>query len=471
MAIKPFLAINSRNGTPQVKRYINASPANIGVAISGAVIDTDATTLGDNRGYPAVVKFGGSQTFLATIGLDIYRSTDGGASWTSVKTFTAGTHISSSYSVAKSGLFVLYNAGVATAVIITHNQASANYYAHTSTNGTTWTTSGPFTAAASAVFRPLDSVAWDGKLVTWWNSTGALNVSTIFDPVVATMTITSRTTGGLFSAALTVFNNALYALLHDGNAGGTYYLDKFVAGAWVNQQTVSSFGNTNTTSKECLFVDGTNMIAFISTGTAWKAFRWDSGLTQTEITSSVVPTALASGLSASQRMSVIVDSAGTPGSAPSIWIYQSVDGGAATALNQWKWNGISSYIGDTPGSTSSASNDSGGSARDSLPFVQHAQGATFWTSGEDYVEEKGTSPTPGGITVTFTLYSDTGSGTASIRAWRGVSTDEYPLAAATLTGTLTGLAKDNSTVHSIVWNAVADGFSAGDRSKFVLEKY
>jgi hypothetical protein len=170
-------------------------------------------------------------------------------------------------------------------------------------------------------------------------------------------------------------------------------------------------------------------------------------------------------------MSMIVDNRTTPGSVPTFWIYQSVSGAAASALNQWQWNGVSSFVGTLPASSSSVANDSGGSARDSLPFVKHSQGATFWTSGEDYLEEQGTSITVGGIIVSFKMYSDAGTGTASVRAWRGVADDEYPLAAATLTGTLTGLAKDNTTVHSVTWQAVTDGFTSGQRAKFVLEKY
>ena len=53
MAIAPFLALNNRTGTPQVLRYVNATPTPIGIAIPGAVIDTEQSVdPARARGYP-----------------------------------------------------------------------------------------------------------------------------------------------------------------------------------------------------------------------------------------------------------------------------------------------------------------------------------------------------------------------------------------------------------------------------------
>jgi hypothetical protein len=474
MPIAPFLALNSRSGTPQLKRYINATPAFVGVTFGTGDTDT-AASLDTERGYVPGVKFGGSQTFLATVGNEVYRSTDGAATWTLVKTFTTGTHINTNVTVAKSGLFVLHVAGVATAVVITHNHGTANYYAHTSTNGTSWTTLGAFAAGGTSFFSPQDSVVMNGKLLTLWESPLATSfILSTFDPATGTMTFATLSVGGAsYHGALAVFNNRLFALTMDNASSGRWLLHELIAGVWTLVETLS-VGFSSTTAKGCLFVDGSNMVGMVPptpTTTGWKCYSWDSVLVRTTRTSTAIPTALASGLADTQRMSMIVDNRTTPGSVPTFWIYQSVSGAAASALNQWQWNGVSSFIGTLPGSAASAPNDSGGSARDNLPWVQHAQGATFWTSGEAYLEQQGTSAAVGGITTTFKLYSDAGTGTASVRAWRGVADDEYPLSAATLTGTLTGLAKDNTTVHSIVWQAVTDGFAAGQRAKFVLEQY
>lgn len=470
MAIAPFLGINSRNGTPQVKRFINMSPTFIGVAIPTAIIDTDSATIADNRGYPGVVKFGGSRTFLATIGLDIWRTTDGGATWASVKTFTS-THLASTVSVAKSGLWVLHNAGVATAVVITHRHAgTAEYYVHSSTNGTSWTTTGPFTAATANCYRPMSYCVWRGKLVVAWSNNGVVTVSSIYDPVTGTMAFAQTTVGTTIGLGLTVFNDRLFMSQADQAAAGTWYLFESVAGAWSLLQSASAFGNPTKPHTHALFTDGTNMYGIFLAATAWKCFKWDSALARTDITSLVIPTSLGS-VATTQRFSAIIDSRSVPGTAPTIWLIQSVDGGSATSLNMWKWNSATTFIGTIPGSALSGPDDTGGQATDGIPFVHHAQGTTFWTSGEDYVEMKGMSPAAGGITVSFTLYSDAGTGTGSVRAWHGSNTAAYPLSAATLSGTTTGLAKDNTTVHIVTWQAATDGYTSGQRAKFVTEKF
>lgn len=473
MPISPFLALNSRAATtPQLRRYVNATPSTVGVTFG--TNDTDGVSLNNPRGNAPVVKFGGSQTFLAAVGMDIYRSTDGGASWASVKTFSAAQLDSTSTS-SKSGLFVMDVAGLATAVIVTQKLGTANYFAHKSTDGTTWTTSGPFALADASVSYPADSVVWQGKLVTmWWRNNDRL-YSSVYDPATDTMTFADAALGQpvwFFSSALCVFNDNLYHWSHNGNAGGAWWLSQLIAGVWSNLQVVAGVGNLDGPQcKEALFVDGAFMYAMWATGSAWKCYQFPTSLVLVDVSASVIPTALASGLATTQRMSVIVDERGVPGTAPTIWLYQSVDGTAGSSMNEWQWNGSASFIGNTPGGAGSGPNDSGGSARDNLPYVKHAQGTTYWTATEDSTQLVSFTPVVGGISVGFKMYSDAGSGTGSIRAWFGTATQEYPLSAATLSGTTTGLTKDNTTTYFVTWQAATDGFASGQRAKFVMEKF
>jgi hypothetical protein len=416
MPISPFLGLNSRDATsPELLRFINAVPSSVGVTIHGAVNDTDASVgVRVARGYPAVVKFGGSRTFLATVGTAIYRSTDGGATWTAVKTFSAG-QLDPSYTVAKSGLFVLHVNGVATAVVVTKPFGSSSWFAHTSTDGVTWTTSSAFVGPNIFWYNPTDSVVWDGKLVTIWHDTNGAQgcVSTIYDPSTGTMsfaTFANYPSDQLqIGTPLCVFNNRLFAIARGGQANDCN-LRELVAGIWLNVTTISTTQNfLSDDSKMALFVDGAFMYGFIlqtSGSTGWNCFQWDSSLTQTNITAAVIPTALASGLGTAQRMSVIVDDRGTPGSAPTIWLYQSVDGTGASALNEWQWNGPTSYIGTLPGNAGSGPNSTGGDALMNLPFVKHAQGTTYWTSGEDFIQLAGFAPVQGGVAASFYLFSD-----------------------------------------------------------------
>lgn len=472
-AISPFLALNSRSAsTPQLRRFVNATPTNMGATFG--VNDTDDTGLDISRGYPSVVKFRGSQTFLATVGLNIYKSTNGGTSWSSVFSFTGGTHINTARTVAKSGLWIMHVGGVATAVIITHNSGSGDYYAFTSTDGTSWTTHGPFTAGLTSRFDPCDSVVWNGKLVTLWgDGTSASQLSTSFDVTTGGMTFSTLTAPQplVRASALCVFNNRLFSMIRESAGFSQVYLYEQSGGVWSHSQDIQAFSAASNTSKMCMFVDGLNMVGFHIYQTGWKAYKWDAALTMTEITNSVIPTSLFSGLTGTQRMSAMIDNRAAPGSVPVIWLHQSIDGTAGSAMNQWQWNGVGSFIGTLPGSAASAPNDSGGSALDNLPFVRHTQGTTFWTSGEAYLELRGLSPITGGLMVSFVLYSDTGVGTASIRAWQGVAADEYPITAATLSGTQTGLTKDNSTVYGVSWMAATDGFSTGQVAKFVMELF
>jgi len=473
MPIAPFLAVSSR-GTPQLKRYINATPSGVGAGFG--IADTSAVGINVTRGYPAAIKFGGSQTFIATVGLDIYRSTDGGATWGSVFSFIPGTHLNAGASASKSGLFVLHVAGVATACIVTQNHPSSDWWAFTSSLGTlgSWTAHGPFSGPFAAYNDPHDSVVWNGSLVTMWGRGADLTtVSTVFDPTTNTMTfatLSSITPGAIVNdLPLCVFNNRLFVLNHESSAFQQGRLTELIAGAWVAVEAAYNFSSATNEGKNCLFTDGTNMYVFAPKSGTWKCYQYDSSLVRTDITAAVIPTALAVGVLNTARMSVIVDNRTSPGSAPTIWLHHSINGSPGSAINQWQWNGPGAYIGT--GGIGGGPNDSGGSAHDNLPFVQHSQGTTFWTSGEDHVELKGLAPAAGGLLVSFKLYSDAGLGTASVRAWRGVANDELPLAAATLTGPTTGLAKDNTTVHQVTWQAATDGFSTGQRAKFVMEKF
>jgi hypothetical protein len=476
MPIAPFIAINSRGATtPQARRYINMSPTPFGATFGSNDTNSGSGGLNSPRGTPAIIKFGGSQTFLATVGTEIYRSTDGGTSWTLVKTFTAGTHIASARSVAKSGLWVLHPNGVATAVVITHCYPNTDYYAHYSTNGTSWTTVGPFVLGTAGYTEPTDFCVWRGRLCVLW-AAGDFNLDqemlSIFDPVTNTMTFALTGTQGsstVANGAMCVFNDRLFTITRGYAGSARCDFKEYVAGSFVTLATDLQSGGGNGAQKIAMFVDGANMYAWQCNSSAWIVYKWTSALVRSDITTSVKPTGLAAGTDA--RMHVIVDNRSTPGSTPTIWLVSSTDGGASTTLNLWKWNGDTSFIGTIPGSASSTPDDTGGTARDNVSFIKHSQGVTFWTSGEDHIEMKGFAAALGGLTVSFKLYSDAGTGTANVRAWQGVATDEYPLSPATLTGAGGTFAKDNTTTYSIGWSAQTDGFATGQYAKFILEKY
>src|SRR5271154_151880 len=103
-AIHPFLALNTRNGTPQARQYVNTTPTSFG-ATFGSADTISGPPLASIKGYVPIVRFGGSNVFLATVGGQVYRSTNGGTSWTSVYTFSPA--ISGSNQEGQTGLWII----------------------------------------------------------------------------------------------------------------------------------------------------------------------------------------------------------------------------------------------------------------------------------------------------------------------------------------------------------------------------
>ena len=465
-AISPFLALNIRNGTPQLRNYVNATPTSFGSTFGAADTDTGFTA-NIIKGYVPVVRLGGSQTFLATVGNAVYRSTDGGTTWTSVKTLTG---IGALYQSGKIGLWVIYNTGVPTAVVSWTEGGSPVHFSST-TDGATWTSD--VTIATINLYAPVDTVVWQGNLVSWWgyvNGSGSAPQSVTYNPSTNSASVSSDTNNGFnLSTCLCVFQNRLFALVQ--TSSGSVLLREQIGGVWMAQQTIATgISGTAITdqTKVALFTDSTNMYAFWYKGvatTGWQCTQFDSSLTATNITSSVIPAGLDTTATTTSRWQIIVDCRANPGTF-NIWGYYAPNGNQSTNWTEYQWNGNSSLM---------TLVQTGGDVADGMPFVRHSQGDTFFTASEFYVEILGFSAgSAGNITVTYALYSDTGSGTASVQGFFGTGDQAYPLSPATINGvpagTVTGIPLDGSH-HTLTWNAQTDGFTPGSQAKFVLEQF
>jgi hypothetical protein len=466
-AIHPFLALNVRNGTPQAKQYVNATPTFFGGTFGTADVVSGVSTPTFIKGYVPIVRFGGSSTFLATVGNQVYQSTNAGTSWTSVYTMST---LPATVQNAKTGLWVIYNTGTPTVVLGWSNETTATVYFTNSTNGTSWAATVQATGL-SLGYIAADTVVWDGNLVTWWayeNGSGAAPFTTIYSPSSNSISSQVPANNGFnISVSMCVFQNRCFAVVQ--TSSGTALLNEMVAGSWVTDATMATglgASGINDQAQNALFTDGTNMYAFFYKGsTGWQAYQITSALVVTNITSSVMPAVgLDTSATTSSRWKVVIDCYAVPGSA-SIWLYYALNGTTGTNWTEYQWNGNASLM---------TLVQTAGDVSDAMPFVRHSQGTTFWVSGENMPVITGfAAGSAGNITVSYVVYSDSLSGTCNIQGYFGTNTQAFPLSPATINGVgggqVTGVPM-NGTTQTLTWNAQTDGFTPGALVKFILEQ-
>jgi hypothetical protein len=473
----PFLALNVRNGTPQLRRYISGS-----VTSSGATFGTEDnnTGLAASSQFNAfmnmspVVQFGGSNTLIATVGNQIYRSTNGGTSWSSVRTLTT---LAATVQGAKSGIWILYSNGVPELTLVYKNSA-ATWYVETSPDGTTWTTRGPFTLSGAGGYPDVSIVVWGNRLAFLNGDGGSAGAGffayvALYDPNTHTFTsFSSPSMANVYNiGCLCVFRNRLFALVDRGsNVISIYEAVGGVLSFVVDLETTGASTPT-LNARWALFASGTKMYALYwkSVALGWRCKELDSNLAATDITSSVIPPGMTIG-SSSDRAGVIVDNNPNPGSAPSIYIMYATSGATSASWTTYQWNG--------PAALMTAIGPPGGTPGDGIPFGLGSQGATFWTADERHGEIVSNTYVAGGVRFSFKLYSAGGAETVVARLWYANQTTAYPVSACTLTNAsagviagnaISGLTADNSTTYLVTWNAQTDGIVAGDYAKVVLE--
>ena len=476
--ISPFLALNTRSGgTPVLQRYVNCTPTPTGTAFGALDNNTGVTGLllaTNLDSYPAIVKFGGSSSFLALTGNQVYRSVDGGANtWTSVYTLA---NLAATAQGVKSGLFVINVNSVATAVLLYQDYGTVNWYAATSTDGTSWTTYGPL-AGPTTKCCPTDSEIYQGKLLTVFLDANDYTKyrSILFDPATGTASFAvAQATGAQgwdANASTCVMQDRMFMVVQGPYSSGVgAQLWELIGGVWTLDATLIQTTGTgqpnNDNYKTALWTDNTNLYAACLFGfptSGWTVYQITSALAVTTITSAVLPSSLSSPGPNTQKCKILTDNRQLPGTGPFIYLMFANDTNTSDDWNQWQWNGPATQISFI---------QAGGDSTHSMPFVAHTQGSTFWTAGEVSLELRGRAATSGGIVYSFILYSDTGlTSGLNIRGWHGLNTDDWPDNIATLFGTTTGLLADNATVRTVVWQATTDGYSVGQQPKFVLEQF
>lgn len=465
----PFLALNTLDGTtPQLRRY-NGGSVNL-VGVTFGALDTGATTSRDDATYRAI-QFGSEDTFFALTGNQIYRSTDGGSTWTSVKTLTGLV----ANQTNKTGLHIVTINGAPNLALF-WGLAGSMVRGSYSPDGVTWTdeTSGVIAGGigssltSNLVFRnTLYGCFSDASLII-----GYQPGSGGFTPISIPATAGSR------AKAIAEFNDQIGCLFvgtsgaADDSAFGT------TDGVSNVVRRADLVGTPTSDSRNLLFEDSGSMIAmaYATAALGWKAWSISSTFVATDISSTVIPagmtgTTIGGNVSASSRGYVLVDSEASPGSNPTKYIFFTPSPGAQFSIFQW--NGTGSAM---------TSVDNGGNSLQALSYTTNVSGNYFWTDGERTIEFIGRTPVTNGQRLQFQLFSETGTDIVSVRFYRGTAATEYPTALATLSSpshgslsggnTITGLTANNgATTYEVTWEAVTDGFSPGTRYKLTGEQF
>jgi hypothetical protein len=355
--------------TSIMKRYVNATPANLGVAVGTAV--THSTPGGRVNG---AIRWDGAIYKVAGDG--IHRSIDDGTSYVLVQAFTlcdtAGTW------GAPFAIHVVHSAGVPRIVALYINTSGSLRYVVSLTGVIgTWTD----TNTATSIFSINYSFVYRGTIAFHATAAGS---AVLLDPVGGSLTTIST---------LNTANTYIYAwgdiLYVSGRFSGLQFqLRSLAGGVSTNLLNIAAFDQTGW---RCAFVDPAtgNIIQIVldTTSLIVKAFEITPVLGVTDRTSTMITGSnLATFTTTSCTVAgVFIDQDSTPGAAPTIYLLIASNSTAGTAVSMFKFNGVSTKMGDGSGNP----NDSGGDIADSFPD-KNIGGERFFTArsvGVDGVPE------------------------------------------------------------------------------------
>lgn len=440
-------------------------------------------TVGDQF-FARTMRYRGYQTWVVVQGDSIYRTTDAGASWSTVY----GPDADLGGTVCKSGLHLVYPGGVATLMFMARG-AAGMFSVFSSADGITWTKTGPV-ALTSQTSALQANAFWQGGIFC---SAGLGGSARTYRADIGLKTILEITQpdvhGSQNDSCFAVFNDRLFGVwtkLSDGRIG----LWELVGLGWT---LVTTFAAAATPAfaadrKLALFVQGANLylVGIAGNPIAWTCYEITSALAVTDVSAATM-TPIAGGETNTSRAGVIVDGpiAGG-GTVPEIDLYISADGVSGTAVATYRFNGSFVPITALAG---------GNSVQNTWPFGVQYGGNVFWTAGQQTVELVTALPTltgGSGVRWGFQLFSPNSSpDLVNVRGFWGTAQDEYacgqlgpnpnavlasPSSGSLVGQTITGLdAADNgATTFEVTWLAPTNGgfpFAIGAYAKNVLEVF
>jgi len=470
--VSPFIA-TSINTTTKMLRYTGAAAAGVGGS-SLPASDTGYSVLQQPSGR--VIRFNGLNTYIATAGSAIYRSTDGGNSWTLIFSLPS----ISATNAAKSGFTITYINGIPYLVMFYADTSSFVRMAYSS-DGLNWTTVTNSTIIGAVGYNQTLAVA--GTVYMGMDLSGSGKRIAIGSPAsnsLSLVTITGAATG--VSPDIVQYNNRIIVLYYL-NTGGFAALGEVVSGSWVPLLSVTGGIGVPSSGHWAMFVDGGFIYIIVYSSVGFQAYEINTTITgSTNISSTVLPSALlgavGSALPITSRIRTVIDDVSTPGTVQ-IYLYVTTTD-TTTASVPWaayRWNGSGSLM---------TLVNQGGSSNDALPFFKNAQG-TYFVSDSVFPSTVGITVeiidrtfTASGVRLSFKLYGSQGS--VSFRVYYGDVDAEYPLTLGTLSnpsvGTIsggntnTGLTADNgATTYLVTWDAQTDGFDTNEQFRLVGDAF
>lgn len=466
----PFLALNVFSGTPQAKLFNGTQTSNLGVTFGAA--DTGMTIF---TAAQRIIQFGPTDTWYAVTGSAVYRTTNAGASWTSVLTLTG----LNSQQGLKTGLYICYLDGVPYLSLFwnrTLTFGSSGWTIASSTDGTTWsTTNVSLTTFSDAGSHTISSqFLYRNKIFAFW--TGAAPNIMIGDPGTNGITIVDPGINTSSAVAFGTFNGNLYALYRV--EPGVARLSLYSGGNFVSVATLIASGVEGTAKEYGVLADGVNLYCFVYNTAAigWQCYQVTSAYAVTNITSTVIPpgmTGTTGGGSAptTSFVRVTVDQEASPSVDPSKYVYYARSRTVNDSWSVFQWMGNAAVMQQI--------DSGGGNGAMALSAPPVPTGSYNWADGENTVVLLDRSPLNGALRLYFALYSDSGAAVVDVNAFTASLTQEYPTTVATLTdpssgsmsgNTITGLVANNGvTTYEVTWQAATDGFSSGDVYSIILE--
>jgi hypothetical protein len=469
----PLLVVRYRNSSAQVGRLLGGITfKQIGSDLPVGVESTTSTTSMTNC---RAVQF---QNKIYAYQKDRIYCFDEGTIGDWVEVHQAVSQDSTAGFGFHSGIHVLQVSGVPTMVAFYRNTPNFDLQALHSTDGTSWTlydtnvSTGSNLIGRSLVFR--------NQVYIWFNH--SVDVGLIrYDPTnPSTGTILTDAAGDWepgFSKDFCVFNDELYGVGQKvGTAGQqNHRLKRLVGDEFILAATLTGRNSdpSDTNAAFCLFTDGINMYAFTpgrNSGGTQRGTIADqlapngASFIVTQITSTVIPSHLDPISEDTHRWFSFLDNDTDPDD-PTITIWSQSPTGV-NAYVAYTWNGPGAAM------TTLGTGPAEGLA---LPHSKDGGGEYIWTSGEPSVEIIDTSPDVDSQTVSFIAYSSEVTGTFKVRLWYD-GEETFAKTSATLMGPVTGggslgsdttgdfvdeVVADGVTVHTVVWDVVADGFAKG----------
>lgn len=476
--VTAFLGLNPFDGTtPQVKRYLNASPGNVGNAFGAITASHQAKMNHTNR----VISFGGDEkTFLALTAGTVYRTTDEFLNFTGVVNQTGIS------GAAKSTGFHVVDANGTPRVCFLYAVDPVTARGMSSDDGVTWSDTGSIGSlqAGSDSGAPgiVDEIVYHNVLYTAAfrvDSTGVGGVNAIwyYDPGAGSIGSINVSVGsGNNVVALAVWRDMLVMLRPNIPAVSlTWNLTDITTGAVIQRVSLGVDANGGEGSKPGVWVDpasGDLIAVFYSSGL--KCYSINSAYSVTNITGTVLPAAVTA-LSSAAKCRPHMDIEASLGSAtPAIYLFFANNGTAGTSYALYQWNGKGAVM---------TLVDSGGSVSHALGINNRPVGGQFcYTSGQLRLRVVSRTPVAGGVRYGVVLSGPTGAEACSVKAYYDPAATEKLSQGAALVnpsvGALTdpgvagsewtGLVADRTTVYEITWAAQIQGVPQGARYKFGL---